>query len=147
MLSHQPKHVGHANHLPFSTHRVIASLWRMNQVKEEASKLLPQTICWIKEPQEAFKLQVRGCGHARSSRFFSNLSNFTRWIARGRSQWTTGEGAEVFRNWEKLPSGKCVSKTVSKDSAFLLLRKKKKGKGLCINRTFCIREYRRKQSP
>lgn len=36
-----------------------------------------------------------------------------------------GEGAEVFSNWKHLPSGRCGSKTVSKDTAFLLLRKKR----------------------
>lgn len=43
----------------------------------------------------------------------------------GRSQQTTGEGAEVFRKWKHLPSRRCGSKTVSKDTAFLLLREKR----------------------
>lgn len=52
MLSHQPKDVGHANHLTFRTQRMTAFLSSMKQDKEEESKLLSQTICWIKELRE-----------------------------------------------------------------------------------------------
>lgn len=142
MLSHQPKDAGYANHLPFRTHRMIAPLW--SKIKRKTASCYHRQFAESKSP-EGTKLQVRGSGHAGSRRLSGNLSDFKRRTARAESQQTKEEGADVLRSWKHLPTGRWGSKTVSKDT--VCLSSAQKTRTLCINKTLCIKEHRRKKSP